>query len=373
MSRLVVDVTNASESEGFFNAAQSAGIPFVVDPMTILMQGPVRDGDRWLRLPYAQALPLSVDTIAADLERTVEAVVQAQVAASATVIVPPYFVSESPGDPSSALAVRAIRLTADYCRRNGIGLKLMPILCAQGKTFGPENTWKSGVEPFASQIRDLDIDVVAACIGPAGDGNDSIAKVTNIFGSMLHLQSTVGHPVVAWRQGVLGPGLVAAGLGGYECGAGIGEQARPTDMKKAREKKGGGPGGIFIEPLGRSVPYTAARVLLGDIAMRPKVMCDVESCCSGAAATLDQPKPHAVRSRARQLDRLDRQPHSAWRLNDIATRARASYTLAVQANRTLKREYTANTIEHGAYIHAKTYESLHTVCNAIGHERQRAS
>lgn len=370
MSRLVVDVTNATETETFFNAAQSAGIPFVVDPMTVLTQGPVREGDRWLRLPYAQQEPVAVTDLTARLDQLVEEVVQAQLEASATVIVPPYFVVDAPGTPAFELSIRSVQLTAEYCRANGIALKLMPILCAQIKSFGPENTWRSGIDRFAARIRDFELDAVAACLGPAGNGDDSVAKVTNVFATMLRLQQLTGSSVIAWRQGVLGPGLVAAGVAGYECGAGIGEQAKPTDMKNARAKQGGGPGGIYLEPFGRSLPYTPARVLLGNISMRPKVMCDVESCCPTVTATLDNTKPHSIRSRARQLDRLDRQPHSAWRLNDVATGSRAAHTLAQQANRILKQEYAAQNIERGSLIHPKTFESLSTVCTAISRQRQ---
>lgn len=369
MSRLVVDLPNAG-NEAFFNSAQSAGIPYVVDPMTVLMQGPVRDGDRWLSLPFAQREPQGVDVLRANLDRLVEQVVQAQVEASATVIIPPYFVVDETASPALELAIESIESTADYCRANNIRLKLMPILVGQIKAFGPENTWPVGIDRFAEAVRDLDIDVIAACLGPAGDGKDSVAKVGHVFAAMLELQASSRHSVVAWRQGVLGPGLVAAGLAGYECGPGIGEQAQPTKMKNAHAKKGGGPGGVYIEPLGRSVPLTPARILLGDIAMRPKVMCEHETCCPGVAATLDRPKHHAIRSRARQLDRIDRQPRSSWRLNDVANSARAAHTLATQANKTLKQYYVANDIAGGALIHATTLESLHTVTTALSQHRQ---
>lgn len=376
MSRLVVDAATTLESDAFRNAAQSAGIPFIVDPQTVLLQGPVRDGDRWLKLPYAQAAPLDAVAFASDvlaLDRLVEQVVVTQIQAQATVIVPPYFVVDHPDDPTLAIAVEAVRRTAEFCSRNSINLKLLPTLVAQIKTFGPENTWEVGIDRFADAVSDFDVESVAACLGPAGDGKDSVAKVTNVFNTMIRLQVRSGHPVTAWRQGVLGPALVAAGLSGYECGPGIGEQSQPTKMKNAHAKKGGGPGGIYLDPLGRSVPYTAARILLGDMAIRPKVMCDVESCCSGVGATLDNPKLHAVRSRARQLDRLAAQPERRWRLNDIAKSASAAKTLAVQANKILTREYATHNIERGAKVHPGTFESLAVVCSAIGGQEQAAS
>lgn len=369
LSRVVVDAQTTVETDVFHNAAQSAGVSFVVDPQTILLQGTVRDGDRWLQLPYGASEPVDVSAWSGDgseIDALVEKVVVTQIQAHATVIMPPYFVVDRPDSPVLDLGIEAVAKTAAFCSRNGIGLKLMPLLCAQIKTFGPENTWAAGIDRFATTLRDLPIDSVAACLGPAGDGDDSVSKVTNVFNSLIRLQNMSGHPVVAWRQGVLGPGLVAAGLSGYECGAGIGEQSQPTQMKRAHEKKGGGPGGIYLEPLGRSVGYAPARILLANLALRPKIMCDVESCCPSVSDTLDNPKPHAIRTRARQLRRVDEMGDRRWRLNHIAIAARAAHTLAVQANKVLDAEYQERDVERRIMLHPKVYESLSEVCSGIG-------
>jgi hypothetical protein len=56
------------------------------------------------------------------------------------------------------------------------------------------------------------------------------------------------------------------------------------------------------------------------------------------SATLDNPRHHAVRSRARLLAQLTEQPHDRWRLNHIARDATAAVTIAKQANSVLERE-----------------------------------
>jgi hypothetical protein len=108
---------------------------------------------------------------------------------------------------------------------------------------------------------------------------------------------------------------------------------KPCDDGK---RQGGGGSGIFIETLGRSVPRRVGQILLGSTKMRAKVMCDDEGCCRTVTATLDKPREHAVRSRARLLSNLTEQPATRWRLNHISQEASGAVTLAVQANRVLE-------------------------------------
>ena len=148
--------------------------------------------------------------------------------------------------------------------------------------------------------------------------------------------------MIAWRQGIYGRALVAAGLDGYETGIGTREQSNIAAVIASRKppkhpapRTTGGLPGVYLEPLGRSVSSKVAETLLGTRAMRPKVMCDDDRCCpDGAGSTLDHRAAHAVRTRARQLFALEALP-GPWRLHQIAKDARAAAALAVQANRVL--------------------------------------
>lgn len=176
-------------------------------------------------------------------------------------------------------------------------------------------------------------------------------------------------PVLAWRQGIYGPALVAAGLDGYECGLGTGEQTNISRRQFSRkpqtdrDQASGGGAGIFVEPLGRSVPRRVGKVLLGDVGMRPKVMCDDEGCCPSVAATLDNNRHHAVRTRARTLTELATQPHRRWRLNHVARHASAAATLAAQANRVLETEGIKQKIK------ARNLEALAQVMRLLAEEQ----
>jgi len=93
------------------------------------------------------------------------------------------------------------------------------------------------------------------CLSPAGAQQDSYGKVRRLFDSCRHVKFE-GLRVIAWRQGIYGPGLVAAGIDGYECGMGTGEQTNVARQQSGRKphqgtgESGGGSSGIFIETLG---------------------------------------------------------------------------------------------------------------------------
>jgi len=341
IAQLVADAHVAEARPQLAELAQGAGVPYLVDPNTPLLQSEVDPNDRWVQLSFGDTSALEVSDI--DRGRLVAEVVDFQVDKNATTIIPPYFYSSSPNDPWFALSINLIRQTAEYLSANDIRLPVLPIMCAQLQSFGNELNWSAGVDRFVATVIDLDLGMMALCFSPSGDGKDGYGKVRHLFDTAR--RTKVGElRVVAWHQGIYGPGLVAAGLDGYECGMGTGEQsnvARQQSSRKPRQdasRGGGGGTGIYIETLGRSVPRRVGQILLGETSMRAKVMCEDEGCCPSVSATLDHPRHHAVRSRARFLAKLAEQPHDHWRLNHIAREATSAVTIANQANRVLERE-----------------------------------
>lgn len=343
IGRLVVDAHVAARRPNFADAAADAGIPMLVDPLTPLWQGELREEDKWAQLPFGQAQRLTADDLAdrQRREKLVAQVVDFQLGQRATAVIPPYPYVESPSDPWFGRALELLRATAHYMKANAIGLPIAPILCAQLRSFGPEKSWRDGLTRFALTALDLGPQFLGLCLSPI-NGRDRYGKVFQLFQAARHLQS-FGTSVIGWRQGFYGPGLVASGLAGYETGIATGEfcDVRSTIQgrkppKPGQKRRGGGGVGIFLEPLGRSVSAPAAQVLLGELSMRPKVMCDDERCCPhGPQSTIDHSREHAVRSRARVLANLDAMPHRTWRLQAVAKDARGAATLATQASRVL--------------------------------------
>jgi hypothetical protein len=342
IDQLVADAHVAEARPILSEVAQGAGVPFLVDPNTPFLQTGVADDDRWAQLPFAQADPVAPNAIGT--ARLVAEVIEFQLDKGATSIIPPYFYAASPTDPWFVLSLSLIDETAEWMRDNDVQLPMLPLLCAQLQSFGNHLLWSVGLDRFVDRVTEAGASSVALCFSPAGNGEDGYGKVRRLFDATRRVKDG-GLRAIAWRQGIYGPGLVASGLDGYECGIGTGEQTnipRQQSSRKPRENgghSGGGAGsGIFIETLGRSVPRRVGQTLLGDTAMRPKVMCDDEGCCPTVSATLDKPREHAVRSRARLLSDLVKQPAARWRLNHVAREATLATTLATQANRVLEAE-----------------------------------
>ena len=376
ISRLVVDAHIAQQRPLFMHAAVGAGIPYLIDPLTHLLQGELRPEDRWASLPYGQAKAIQPEDLASEAQRDdlVQAVVDYEVEAGATIVIPPYLYSSGPDDPWFPIALDLVRRTALYMRHSGIRLPMTPVICGQLQGFGQEKSWLAGLDAFAQAALESEVSELAVCLSPVGAASDGYNKVLRLFAAAERLASSGLH-VLGWRQGIYGPGLVAAGLVGYETGIGTSEQcniARGITSRRPKpegqRRSGGASPRIFLEPLGRSVPAAVAQGLLGDLRMRAKVMCDDERCCpDGPASTLDQHREHAVRARARALAEIDEMPQRTWKLHRVARNARAAATLIAQANKTLHEakikehlddtsatslaqvaEYLSQTLEHGS-------------------------
>ena len=226
-------------------------------------------------------------------------------------------------------------------RADGVALPHDPVLCAQLQSFARRLGWQVGLDRFAAAAVDVRPQAIGLHLSPLGDGAESHSKLLDLFVAARHLRSA-GTPVIAWRQGAYGPALVAAGLDGYECGMGIGEQADVRGfitMRKPRDHDGKArfaAHGIYIPALGRSVPPKIARSARRS-PTTGRLICDSVRCCPRGAESMlaSKGRPHAVRARARELEELAEIPNTAWRLNHIAKQAASAYVTATKANEIL--------------------------------------
>ena len=344
ISRLVVDAHVVAKRPEFAEAAEGVGIPLLVDPVTTLLQGELRDEDPWAKLVFGraeQASPADYSESAANAA-FVASVVEFELEHGATAVIPPYPYVSGPTDPWAAIALAWLRETRRYMDMTGLSLPLLPVVCGKLRDLGADKAWPDGLDVFGRTAMDVGADGVALCLSPAGDGKESYNKVLRLFQAAEHLKMTTTRPLFLWRQGIFGPALVAAGLDGYETGIGTREQSNIKNNIAARrppkpgQKPGRGGRGIYLEPLGRSVNPRVAQLLLANVSLRAKLMCTDERCCPhGVTSTLDHAREHAVRSRARELETLAALPARSWRLNHIASKAQGALTVAHQANRLL--------------------------------------
>jgi hypothetical protein len=341
-----------------------------VDPVTHLLQGELRDEDPWVRLTdfgRADAVGPGEYATGRAREEFIGEVVTFQLEQGATAVIPPYPYVSATDDPWFAVAVGWIEATRAYLDRNGIALPILPVLCGQLRSLSTEGSWVSGLDDFARAASGAGAEAIGLCLSPVGDGFDSYDKLMRLFRTAERVKDVSGGRVLAWRQGIYGHALVAAGLDGYETGIGTSEQSNVRANIASRKPPPSGKAsagrsfsGIYLEPLGRSLPRRVAQLLLANVSMRAKVMCTDERCCPrGVASTIDQHREHAVRSRARELDTLAALPARAWRLNHVAMKAQAAHTLAIQANSLLKEVGDPNT------VHERGYESLQRVTEEL--------
>src|ERR1700760_4651055 len=63
ISRLVLDAPLAAREPQFREAAQDAGVPVLIDPLTPLLQSDIDPADAWAKLPFAQAPAQSAELL----------------------------------------------------------------------------------------------------------------------------------------------------------------------------------------------------------------------------------------------------------------------------------------------------------------------
>jgi hypothetical protein len=363
IDQLVADAHVAQGKPVLAELAESAGIPYIVDPITPHIQSGSAPEDPWGQLSFGTVAPIAPSDL--DVAAIVEQVVSFQLENGATVVIPPYFYATSPDDPWFTLSLQAIAETHKFMDRNMIRLAMLPVFCGRLQSFGNSTNWDNGVDQFTRWSQNSAATSAAILLSPAGNTGDHYGKVRRLFDTAHRAQAS-GLQIIAWRQGIYGPGLVASGLAGYECGMGIGEKTALTEQMRRRrtprdperKQQGGGPG-VFIEALGRSVVTRVAESLYSNTAMRARIICDQESCCAIPADTLNHPRHHAVRSRSRFLAKLGTMSSSQFRLGQVAREAASAKTVAIQANEVLLQSGLKDQINF-SYL-----ESIEQVCRDV--------
>lgn len=348
ISRLVVDALTARSQSEFGRAANDAGAPLLVDPMTLPLQYGAHPENSWMQLPYASVEPVQPEALR-DLGRRrelVAATVEEQLHLGASMVIPPYFYAKGPHDPWFSLNLALLRDTAQYLAERHVGISMFPIFCGRAQEFTRAEAWSSGLETFVEMARAVGAEMMAVSLSPVGgQKSDKYAKVLNYFGALLRVRA-MGMRVIAWQQGIFGAGLVAAGIDGYSTGMGKLEATKASDDARRRrrpprekggdgESSGGAYKGLYLDVLGHSVPFAAGETLFAHERLRTQLICEDEICCPSWSDTLERPREHAIRSRARQLSAVGEQPRASWRLTQIVSDAETALNVAKQANEVL--------------------------------------
>lgn len=355
LTGLVTDAQTAIERPRLRAVAESAGLPFLIDPVTTLLQDRQALDHAWAKLPFATADKITTDDleIAGAQDRLIDETITFQREHGATILIPPYLYADRPDGQWFELTLQLLCRTAAYLRRENIDLPVAPVLAASLHEFGPKARWRAGIDRFLAVADTMNLRHINLSLSwsePRKANYNALALLLTTARHVAHNRSAI-----AWRQGLYGAALTAAGMSGYETGAAQNEACHYPQYAANRrpqppvggddQSTGGGGAFVYLAPFGRSVTRAAGQTLLNDPALRASLVCLAETCCpDGATSMVTSWREHAIRSRAREVQELAKMPSGAWRLNKIARDAERSAVTARLATDLLHRHAVRTTL-----------------------------
>jgi hypothetical protein len=352
----VLDAPTAAARPTFRAAAEAAGLPLLIDPLTHLLQDEQPANQGWASLPFAHPEPAKPSDFAnpSVLDELIERTFEFQLEHGASVLIPPYFHMTSHEDPWFRVQVAALRRTAAYLRADGINLPVAPVFAGSLRRFGSRVSWSSGVDEFLHGVRDMNVRFVGVALSSSrSQRGDTADRIGTYLATVAHVADAA--PAVAWRQGQYGLAAAAVGAAGYQTGAGTDERCDLPAHSRSRRPQP--PAGefrmqkrIYLREFGRSVSGQAAEALLANGYLRGALTCAVPTCCpDGASSMLSNWRQHALRARARDLDELRAMPNMAWRLNHVARQAERAADDARAANQVLENAGVAERLPEDSF------------------------
>jgi hypothetical protein len=146
------------------NWQRKQGLPFLVDPLTPLLQVTLPASDSWAGLPYASQEEVAARALLdrSRLRDLAIDVVEYQLEQRATAIIPLYLAAQDPADPAFEVSLQALHETARYLEYRHPGIPLLPLLCGKEQAFGTQTKWRDGIDRFAAAAKAAGADSAAA-------------------------------------------------------------------------------------------------------------------------------------------------------------------------------------------------------------------
>lgn len=364
--RIVVDAHVPSTAGGIdiCATARRAGIPFLIDPQTYLLQDAQHPGDSWAALPFgdpARWSALGMD--AAVQEELVGRVVDYQIANGATSIIPPYVHLQKSDSEWIQVQTGLWEQTRRYLDREGITLQVTAVVSVGWRVLQNPRGF-AALGPTMAALATLQPREVALAASKVDQGVHPEDRLTDLVSTVERL--TRNYPVILWQQGHLGEVGVAAGAAGYECGIGWRERcditAASTTHRSASASGLRSARPVFVPILGRSIPKRSLEGIRSQHReMWLRMLCHDNDCCpAGGQALLNDARSHAIIQRARHLDQIARIDRSVWRWQHLADLADAGLVVAERINRYSPTSLTINEIDTRAL----------RAISAVGHIRR---
>jgi hypothetical protein len=255
LSGLVADATVTAERAQLRKVATAAGIPYLIDPVTPLLQDDQAPDHAWARLPFATAeRHTAAELNHPDLQdELIERTLDYQREHGATVLIPPYLYSPKRGDAWFEVNLQMLKRSARYLEREGIGLPVAPVFAVSLLEYGPRSAWAEGIDRYLAVAATMNLRYVALSWSASAPGKEGYAKLAHLLTATRH--AAVAQPVIGWRQGLYGLALAAAGAAGYETGAGQTERCHYPAFTAARRPQPPRPENDETGPRGNAYVY----------------------------------------------------------------------------------------------------------------------
>jgi len=243
LSGLVADASVAAERVQLRKVAAAAGIPYLIDPVTPLLQDEQAPDHPWARLPFATAeRHTPAELLHPELQdELIERTLDFQREHGATLLIPPYLYSPKPGDGWFEVNLQLLRRSARYLEREGIDLPVVPVFAASLREYGPQSSWAKGIDRYLAIADTMNLRYVALSWSASAPGKESYAKLAHLLTATQH--AATGRSVIGWRQGLYGLSLAACGAAGYETGAGQTERCHYPTFTATRRPQTSPPDG----------------------------------------------------------------------------------------------------------------------------------
>jgi hypothetical protein len=324
--RVVVDATAVVDEPGFARAAYAAGTQLVVDPQTMFLTTPQDPADNWSMLPYASTTELDPRDLLDPVARAelIERIVEFEIDHGGTAIIPPYLHLTDFAGCAAKVQRLLIKGTAAYLADLGLDFPLLPVISVDQRAVSLDPaTWPDSMGRLLRTANRH----AAGSIGlglsmTTGPNKTNLHTATRIWRRAASLG-----PFVAWHAGESGLLAVAMGAEGYEVGMCTGERYNVRGQQRSRvSPPDPGPRyiGAYVDSLGRSLERRAVEKLAavhgvhqGDLG------CLDSTCCPRGFESMlgSSRRQHAVRSRLRDLEALDRIGTRKWMLRHLSDRA----------------------------------------------------
>lgn len=333
--RIVVDAHMPLADDRVRVAAQTAGLPFAIDPQTYYLQDFQHPTQPWTELPYAHAPVLTPADLLRPMtvQHVAREVIDYQVDHGATHLIAPYVSITRPDDGWLEVQTALWRATREHLDRRDLHLPTLAVVAVGWRLLDP-TTWPLVLRPLGRSLRDLSPTEVAL----AGSNVDAGAHPEDraaAFASAIRWISK-SYPVIAWQQGTLGELAVLAGARGYETGIGWRERCDLNNaMAGLRDPRDGGGNArpVYCQTLRRSIPKRTLIHISANPRLTAELTCPDPRCCpNGRQDLLTDARAHAIAARQRSLRALTAPDQESWRWHQLAQDARSGARLVDRLN-----------------------------------------